>query len=272
MFLLVLACSTSPTPVPPDPVEPTPAPAQAPATGPMRQAIEHVRSLPEPVHARYAASHILIAHQGAVDAPSSVRRTHEQAFELAQQLAERARTEEFDELAREHSDGPSGRRGGALGTYRVGTMMPDFERAVAATEVGAIGPIVASPFGWHVVRRDAIEEVEVRHLQISWAGARDSKQSRTRDEARALIDELAGRVKPSTFAALAQEHSDDASASRGGSLGTIPRGQMMPTFEQAAFALAPGAISEVVETPYGFHLIFREPARQQPAPPRPSGG
>lgn len=57
------------------------------------------------------------------------------------------------------------------------------------------------------------------------------------------------------FAALAKQYSKDGSAQNGGDLNYFPRGQMVPAFEQAAFTLKPGEISELVETPFGFHII-----------------
>jgi peptidyl-prolyl cis-trans isomerase C len=58
------------------------------------------------------------------------------------------------------------------------------------------------------------------------------------------------------FAALAKEHSQDpGSAVNGGDLGFFPRGQMVPPFDQAAFTLAPGSTSELVETQFGYHII-----------------
>ena len=57
------------------------------------------------------------------------------------------------------------------------------------------------------------------------------------------------------FAALAREHSEDpGSAPNGGEL-TVKRGQTVPPFEQAAFALEPGGLSSVVETQFGYHII-----------------
>jgi len=54
---------------------------------------------------------------------------------------------------------------------------------------------------------------------------------------------------------VARTGSEDASASEGGDLGYFPRGRMLPAFEAAAFALAPGAVSEPVRTALGWHLI-----------------
>jgi parvulin-like peptidyl-prolyl isomerase len=69
------------------------------------------------------------------------------------------------------------------------------------------------------------------------------------------------------FSALARESSDDpATRQRGGDLGTFNRNSHARAFDEAAFALKPGSISEVVQTEFGFHIIKvfkREPARRQ---------
>lgn len=75
-----------------------------------------------------------------------------------------------------------------------------------------------------------------------------------RKEACALIAHLAER--PGDFDRIARDRSDCPSASEGGRLGQITRGQTTPAFEQAMIALGPGEMTlEPVETPYGFHII-----------------
>ncbi|HUF66667.1 MAG TPA: peptidylprolyl isomerase [Gemmatimonadaceae bacterium] len=72
------------------------------------------------------------------------------------------------------------------------------------------------------------------------------------------IRSLRARATPANFADLATANSEDqASARRGGSLGVFPRGMMVPEFEQAVVALEPGAISDVIETQFGYHVIRR---------------
>lgn len=85
---------------------------------------------------------------------------------------------------------------------------------------------------------------------------------KTKEEADAILAEIQGGV---AFEDAAKEHSTCPSKEQGGDLGTFARGQMVPAFEDAAFALEIGVISEPVETSFGFHLIRVEEKTEEQA-------
>ena len=82
--------------------------------------------------------------------------------------------------------------------------------------------------------------------------------TRSKDEARARAEEIVQALRDGAeWVATHREFSDEPGAAVGGSLGRFERGAMVPAFENVAFLLAPEEISEVVETPFGFHIIQR---------------
>jgi peptidyl-prolyl cis-trans isomerase C len=97
------------------------------------------------------------------------------------------------------------------------------------------------------------ESVRASHILVT---AREEADEATKKQARAKIDAVHKRARGGEdFAALAREHSEDGSKEQGGDLGFFERGRMVPAFEQAAFALQPGQLSDVVTTPFGYHII-----------------
>jgi len=96
--------------------------------------------------------------------------------------------------------------------------------------------------------------VRASHILITVAQSADAaakQQAKTKAEG-ILKDLKAGK----DFAAAAKENSQDpGSAPNGGDLGYFEQGQMVPQFEQTAFALKPGETSELVETQFGYHII-----------------
>lgn len=96
-------------------------------------------------------------------------------------------------------------------------------------------------------------EVRARHILVE-----------TEEEAKAIIAELQGGAD---FETLAKDKSTGPSGPQGGDLGYFGKGQMVPSFETAAFSMEPGSITdEPVQTQFGFHIIKVEDKRERPFP------
>jgi len=106
---------------------------------------------------------------------------------------------------------------------------------------------------------DEPTEIAASHILIGYKGAKLSTQTRDAAAARRRAQEVLAKAKApdADFAALAREYSDGPSAASGGDLGTFGKGKMTKTFEDAAWKLEVGEVSDVVETPFGFHVIKR---------------
>jgi peptidyl-prolyl cis-trans isomerase D len=104
------------------------------------------------------------------------------------------------------------------------------------------------------------EAVHARHLLVA---VTPDATPEAKDAARKKAQGLLARVKGGEdFATLAKQSSDDkVTAAKGGDLGFLSRGRMSPGFDEAAFALEPGATSDLVETPLGFDVIRVEEHR-----------
>jgi peptidyl-prolyl cis-trans isomerase D len=94
------------------------------------------------------------------------------------------------------------------------------------------------------------EQVRASHILFKTGPDKDEEEVRRRAEG-VLAEAKAG----ADFAELARRHSEDTSAEKGGDLGLFGRGQMVPEFEAAAFALNEGEVSDLVRSTYGFHII-----------------
>ena len=116
---------------------------------------------------------------------------------------------------------------------------------------------------------DQFKEGEAVHASHILIGVGQDAAPVQKQQARTLATALLAKIRAGgDFAAIAREQSSDIdSARKGGDLGFFPKGQMTPAFEEAAFKLKPGALSGVVESPFGFHIIkviARRPPRTVP--------
>lgn len=112
-----------------------------------------------------------------------------------------------------------------------------------------------------VAANGAGEQIGAAHILVAYRGATRAKPTvtRSKEEARKLAQSLAERARQggTDFAQLAREASDGPTGIEGGALPRFGRQQMVKPFSDAAFALQPGQISDVVETNFGFHIIKR---------------
>jgi len=117
---------------------------------------------------------------------------------------------------------------------------------------------------YYEARKDELqipEMVRARHILIKVdANAPEEEKQKALEKAEDLLD----RIKSGEdFAELASELSDDTvTKAKGGNLGFFPRGNMVPTFEDAAFSLKPGEVSEIIETQFGYHIIKVEEKKE----------
>lgn len=144
---------------------------------------------------------------------------------------------------------------------------PDFEKRLSFWHTRALrdayyDKVIKASIGEEAARKiyeDKVkelppeEQVEARHILVS-----------SEVEAKKIIEKInAGE----DFAKLAKENSGDAgSKEQGGMLGFFGKGQMVPPFEEAAFALKKGEVSKPVQSQFGWHVIKVEDRRQKPAP------
>lgn len=106
------------------------------------------------------------------------------------------------------------------------------------------------------------KEVRARHILIRVPRDADEK---TKAEAHKKLEDVQAKLKAGAdFGELAKQYSEDpGSKDKGGEVGFFPRGRMVGPFEDAAFSLKPGEISDIVESPFGFNIIQVEEVREE---------
>jgi PPIC-type peptidyl-prolyl cis-trans isomerase-like protein len=127
--------------------------------------------------------------------------------------------------------------------------------ATAPAEItGAAAPAasVASPY---------VDAIIAQHVLVIYKGAKRAPKGVTRDraDAKARAEEALAKIRSGTaFEEIVKAYSDDSgSVDRMGSVGKFRREAMDPAFSAAAFALKVGEVSDVVQTPFGYHVIKR---------------
>jgi peptidyl-prolyl cis-trans isomerase D len=115
----------------------------------------------------------------------------------------------------------------------------------------------------HIDRYKQPDRAHVAHILFKTVGKTDAEAEEIRKKAEDVVKKAKGGAN---FGDLAKQYSEDTSKDKGGDLDWIVRGQTVPEFEQAAFSMPVGSVSDLVKTQYGFHiikLIDRQAARTQ---------
>jgi parvulin-like peptidyl-prolyl isomerase len=100
------------------------------------------------------------------------------------------------------------------------------------------------------------EKITASHILICHKESRGCISDLTRQEAKKRAEYIRKLVTPESFSSLAKQYSMDPTGAIGGNLGDIYRGTAVPSFEEAAFNLDAGGISDVIETDFGYHIIY----------------
>jgi peptidyl-prolyl cis-trans isomerase SurA len=200
----------------------------------------------------YRVSHIMFRHKPGKD---------DEVKTLAAAVLDSIKNgASFEEIAKRYSeDAYSKPSGGDIYYITAGLVPVEFEDAVYKTEMGQVYPeLVRTRFGYHLIKVTdknlRIPKIRVSHILVDFkndSGVVDTAA------ARAKIDSVLMRLKAGEdFGKLASEYSEDpGSKQNGGDLGYFARRAMVKEFDEAAFKLEVGQISDVVQTNYGFHII-----------------
>ena len=201
---------------------------------------------------------------------ATARDEAEAKAEIDRVFAEAKAGDDFAELARAYSDGPSGPRGGDLGFFGRGRMVKPFEDAAFALNAGEISDPVKTQFGWHVIKveetRGAADSLEVhaRHILIEVRPGRD-----TLDSLRVVAEEFAEIAEDVGFDSAVNQRDLQSQDSE-----FITAGSFFPLLGNSTSGLvnkflrgSPGDVSSVYENDQGIHVFALREIRE--AGPRP---
>lgn len=205
----------------------------------------------------YHVAHILLP-VGSAEEEDSVR-------SAAESIATRARSgEDFTKLAASFSRSEDALTGGDLGWKTAQDLPGDFWTAISADKKTGNVYVVRSKHAFHVVKLEGerngveaklaggpVEQTHVRHILMFVSDITPEADVLRR------LNDIKARIErgEADFATMARLNSVDASATRGGDLGWLQKGDAVPAFEEAMMRLQPGQVSEPVKTNYGYHLI-----------------
>lgn len=203
----------------------------------------------------YQIAHILLRapESASPEQLQKLRQRGEQALKRAQG------GENFAVLTAAFSDAPDALQGGDLGWRALSRLPSLYADAAGKLQTGQVSELLRSSAGFHIVKLIAkrggagpasIQQTNARHILIR------INEIVSEPEARRKLETVRERIANGVdFAEQARLYSQDGSATKGGDLGWLNPGDTVPEFERAMDALKPNEVSQVVQSPFGMHLI-----------------
>ncbi|WP_198403982.1 peptidylprolyl isomerase [Chromobacterium violaceum] len=181
--------------------------------------------------------------------------------------ADLAAGQPFAKVSAAYSDAPNALKGGDMG-WRSATSLPqEFVQLLEQMKVGADTDVIRTQQGFFIFKlvdkRSGgapmlVEQYHPRHILIR------TNEAVSEADAKARIDQVRDRImRGAKFADMAKLYSEDGSNAKGGDLGWVNMGDLVPEFEKAMVSLPIGQVSQPVRTPFGWHLILVEGKRNQ---------
>lgn len=212
-----------------------------------------------------ALNHILISWKGALYAPIAIQRTKEKAKIMAEEALKLIQEgHSIKEVAKKYSNGLEAKRGGYLGLLAPKALFPQHRNSVLNLDFDVPSAILESPLGFHIyqITKPWPDVIGLKHIMISYQGALMAPFTitKSKEEAKELAENLRKRIiGGEDFGKIARKYSDDKSTyKKNGDLGLICIDKFIPIeLEETAFNLEINKISEVVESPGGFHILLR---------------
>ena len=195
--------------------------------------------------------------------PEQIAARRARAEEVARQLRTGA---DFSKMAATYSDAPDALKGGEIGWRDPDRLPPIFATELRKLNAGQVTPIIKTNVGFHILKMagkrslaDAAQggEAVVQQTRVSHILMKPTPTMNA-DEVKKKLLALKQQVvnKTATFEDLARQNSQEAtSAAKGGDLGWLEPGDAGPEFDQALANLKPGEISDVIESPFGYHIL-----------------
>jgi peptidyl-prolyl cis-trans isomerase SurA len=204
---------------------------------------------------QYHLAHILIATPEAAS-EDQIQKARQRAENIVAKLRAGA---DFTQTAIAESDAPTALEGGDLGWRSAGQLPSLFVDPVKEMHPGDIHDPIRSPSGFHIIKliaqrgdeRHIIKQTHVRHILLK------TDAVHTNEAVKARMDQLEIRLRGGEdFATLAKANSQDTlSAAKGGDLGWVNPGDLVPKFEEVMDNTPTGQISQPFETKFGWHIL-----------------